>query len=145
MFLLVLQLLRWKESVCDVDCPPGFEPVEMVTDGHAQSSSALGGNPSAEKSLSSTDHRYVDMTCILECVEDELHFSAKVSLEEYLKSFVQEEVVKLFNSMEDDKLNKVTWKILFFLSSIEPAPAFTILGSGTHTHTHIHTHIYIYP
>ncbi|KAL4650567.1 hypothetical protein ACB092_01G096400 [Castanea dentata] len=98
---------RQKESVCVVDCPPGFEPMAMVTDDHAQSSSAPGGNSSAEKTLSSTDHhRYADMTCILECVENELHFSARASLEEYLESFVEEEVRKFFNSINDDKLNE---------------------------------------
>lgn len=137
-FLLFVLQSRQKESVCVVDCPPGFEPMAMVTDDHAQSSSIMsssapGGNPSAEKTLSSTDHRYADMTCILECVENELHFSARASLEEYLESFVEEEVRKFFNSIKDDKLNEVTYKILFFLLSFKPAPPVTILGSGTHT------------
>lgn len=111
-FLLVLQS-RQKESVCVVDCPPGFEPMAMVTDDHAQSSSIMSSSapgvyPSAEKSLSSTDHRYADMTCILECVENQLHFSARASLEEYLESFVEVEVRKFFNSIDDEKLNEVT-------------------------------------
>lgn len=99
--------------MCVVDCPPGFEPMAMVTDDHAQSSSimsssALGVYPSAERSLSSPDHRYADMTCILECVENELHFSARASLEEYLESFVEVEVGKFLNSIDDKKLNEVT-------------------------------------
>ncbi|XP_050268082.1 histone-lysine N-methyltransferase ATXR7 isoform X1 [Quercus robur] len=102
---------RQKESVCVVDCPPGFEPMAMVTDDHAQSSSIMSSSapgvyPSAEKSLSSTDHRYADMTCILECVENQLHFSAMASLEEYLESFVEVEVRKFFNSIDDEKLNE---------------------------------------
>ncbi|XP_062163830.1 histone-lysine N-methyltransferase ATXR7 isoform X2 [Alnus glutinosa] len=107
-------LLPWKESAHDVDYPPGFELVAMVTDDHAQSSTIMslsalvGGSSTAEKSPLSTDHIYSDMTCILECVEDELHFSAKVSLAEYLESFVEEEVRKSFNSVEDDKLNENT-------------------------------------
>lgn len=111
---MVLQLLAWKESAGDVDCPPGFELAAMVTDDYAQSSTIMsssalvGGSSTAEKSPLYTDHIYADMTCILECVEDELHFSAKVSLAEYLESFVEEEVRKSFNPVKDDKLNEVT-------------------------------------
>jgi hypothetical protein len=128
IFLMVLQLLPWKESAHDVDYPPGFELVAMVTDDHAQSSTIMslsalvGGSSTAEKSPLSTDHIYSDMTCILECVEDELHFSAKVSLAEYLESFVEEEVRKSFNSLEDDKLNEVTWLCfpLYYSNPLRP-------------------------
>lgn len=129
---MVLQLLPWKESACDdVDCPPGFEVVVMVTDDHAQSSSNMsslalvGGNYLVDNSLLYTDHMHANMTSVSECVEHELHSSAKESLEEYLESFVEEEVRKYFDPVEDDNLNEVTCKVfssLYYLKQYNPTP-----------------------
>ncbi|KAG6648175.1 histone-lysine N-methyltransferase ATXR7 isoform X1 [Carya illinoinensis] len=106
------KLLPWKESAYDVDCPPGFEVVAMVTDDHAQSSSIMsslalvGGKSLAENKLLYTDHMHANVTSVLECVERELHFSAKESLEEYLESIVVEELRDYFNPVENDNLNE---------------------------------------
>jgi hypothetical protein len=133
---MVLQLLPWKESARDVDCPPGFELVAMATDDHAQSttiissSTLVGGSSTTEKSPLSTDHIYSDMTCILECLEDELHSSAKVSLAEYLENFVEEEVRKSFNSGEDGKLNEVPWHFLVLFELPLPQCCYNFNGSG---------------
>ncbi|XP_029128251.1 histone-lysine N-methyltransferase ATXR7 isoform X2 [Cajanus cajan] len=48
-----------------------------------------------------------DLTCIIESVENELHFSSKVSLADYIQSFVEKEVNKLIPSPEENKLNEV--------------------------------------
>lgn len=122
---MVLQLLPWKESAYDVDCPPGFEVVAMVTDDHAQSSSIMssmalvGGKSLAENKLLYTDHMHANVTSVLECVERELHFSAKESLEEYLESIVVEELRDYFNPVENDNLNEVIRNVFFFLILFE--------------------------
>ncbi|RDY03803.1 Histone-lysine N-methyltransferase ATXR7, partial [Mucuna pruriens] len=48
-----------------------------------------------------------DLTCILESVENELHFSSTISLADYIRSFVEKEVNKLIPSPEENILNKV--------------------------------------
>lgn len=128
---MVLQLLSRQYSACDVGCPPGFELVAMVTDAHVQSSSIMPSlalvrkDSSPEKTPPSSDDMYVDMTSILACVEDELHISAKVSLADYLDSFVKEELRKSFNSGDDDRLNEVALEVFvspFIMRTPAPPP-----------------------
>lgn len=53
-------------------------------------------------------HDTKDLTCILESVENELHFSSKVSLADYIQSFIEKEVNKLIPFPEKDKFSEVT-------------------------------------
>lgn len=110
MFLWLLQWLQRKEPACDVDCPPGFGPFRIESDDHAEgsdmSSLALVGS---NLSISSCTSCFCeDMDYIVKGVGNELHSSAMVSLTEYAEFSVEEEVMKLAKSFEDDKLNEVT-------------------------------------
>lgn len=82
----------------------------MVIDYYAQSSlssSGLKGGHSLEgQRVSRTIQNSKDLTCILDSVENELHFSSMVSLDEYIRSFVEKEVKKLIHSPEK-KLSEV--------------------------------------
>ena len=112
MFLWLLQWLQRKDSVCDVDCPPGFGPFRKESDDHTEESdvpSALvGSNSFTHLSSSCTSCIYEDIDCIVKSVENELHSSATVSLTEYVEFSVEEEVRKLVKSLEEDKLNEVS-------------------------------------
>ncbi|XP_027358727.1 histone-lysine N-methyltransferase ATXR7 isoform X2 [Abrus precatorius] len=70
-------------------------------------SSLKGGNLLEGHRVSSSCHNTKDVTCILESVENELYFSSKVSLADYIQSFVEKEMNKLITSLEADKLNEV--------------------------------------
>ncbi|KAL2340176.1 hypothetical protein Fmac_008116 [Flemingia macrophylla] len=71
------------------------------------SSSLKGGNLLEGQKVSLPYHNSKDFTCILKSVENELHFSSKMSLADYIRSFVEKEVKKLIPSQEENKLNEV--------------------------------------
>lgn len=48
------------------------------------------------------------LKCILERVENDLHFSAKMSLADYVRSVVEKEVNQVIPSLEKDKFSEVT-------------------------------------
>lgn len=101
----------------DADCPPGFESVNIDTDGRALL--VL----SALQEESSSEHRsFVDaINCIRENVERELHTSAKDSLVEYAGYFIEGEVSKLVRLSENDTVHEVGIIISSFQS---PVPLF---------------------
>ncbi|TKY72684.1 Histone-lysine N-methyltransferase ATXR7 [Spatholobus suberectus] len=70
-------------------------------------SSLKGGNLLEGQKVSCPYLNTKDLTCILESVENELHFSSKASLADYIRSFVEKEVNKLIPSPEENKLNEV--------------------------------------
>ncbi|KAK7412991.1 hypothetical protein VNO78_04796 [Psophocarpus tetragonolobus] len=70
-------------------------------------SSLKGGNLLEGQKVSGPSDNYRDLTCILESVENELHFSSKVYLADYVRSFVEKEVNKLIPLPEENNLNEV--------------------------------------
>ncbi|KHN47714.1 Histone-lysine N-methyltransferase SETD1B [Glycine soja] len=70
-------------------------------------SSLKGGNLLEGQKVSCPYVNSRDLTCILESVENELHFSSKVSLADYIRSFVEKEVNKLIPFPEENKFNEV--------------------------------------
>lgn len=87
----------------DADCPPGFESVNIDTDGGAfLVLSALRGESSSEHRSS-----VESINCIRERVERELHVDAKNSLVEYARYFIEEEVSKLVRLSENDPFYEV--------------------------------------
>ncbi|CAN4113929.1 unnamed protein product [Withania somnifera] len=92
---------------CDLDFPPGFEEKNTTVDLPSVSSSF-----NDEKVLSGSSHA-VDpesndlMQPILESVLDELHLSAKMSLEEYFTSLLHEEVMGKVDSLKDGLIFEV--------------------------------------
>ncbi|XP_065881270.1 histone-lysine N-methyltransferase ATXR7 isoform X2 [Euphorbia lathyris] len=93
-------------SVGSVDCPPCVDVVTFDKDTCAQSHNISLFVHVEEKSSKLKTSLYNDMKCILECVEDELHMSTKLSLDEYVKFLVEEEVKNLVKFSDDD-LNQV--------------------------------------
>ncbi|KAF2312001.1 hypothetical protein GH714_027721 [Hevea brasiliensis] len=107
-----LFLPEQKSSDCKFDCPPGFDLVMVKNDSQSQSPSISSFVPGGEKSSKlkslSCSCAYNGIKRILECVENELHMSTKVSLVEYVEILVKEEVRKVVELSEDGKLNKKT-------------------------------------
>ncbi|XP_054801832.1 histone-lysine N-methyltransferase ATXR7 isoform X2 [Prosopis cineraria] len=64
------------------------------------------GNISENGRVSCSDRDHIDLICILESVENELHSSLEASLTEYIKSFVDKEVKRLFICPEEDNLGE---------------------------------------
>lgn len=99
-------------SVREVGFPPGFGPSLLESNTHAQSwtvsLSCLGENSSTPETSSAIDQIYdeIHMEHILETVQNELHMSVKKSLIEYVQLFVEEEVRKVVNSLNDEKMNE---------------------------------------
>ncbi|KAF8022420.1 hypothetical protein BT93_F0063 [Corymbia citriodora subsp. variegata] len=86
----------------DADCPPGFESVNLDTDGWAfPVLSHLRGE-------SSSEHRSFVETfdCIRESVERELHAYAKDFLVEYAGYYIEEEVSKLVRLSGNDTFHE---------------------------------------
>ncbi|XP_028180508.1 histone-lysine N-methyltransferase ATXR7-like isoform X3 [Glycine soja] len=73
----------------------------------SSSSSLKGGNLLEGQKVSCLYDNSRDLTCILESVENELHFSSKVSLADYIQSFIEKEVNKLIPFPEENKFNEV--------------------------------------
>ncbi|XP_059278499.1 histone-lysine N-methyltransferase ATXR7-like isoform X2 [Lycium ferocissimum] len=102
----VLQVEQ-ESFVCDLDFPPGFEEKDVTVDLPSVSSSF-----NDEKGLSGSSHAMDSeanerMQLILESVMDELHLSAKMSLEEYFISLLHEEVMGKVDSLKDGVIIKV--------------------------------------
>lgn len=92
----------------DADCPPGFESVNIDTDGGAfLVLSALRGESSSEHRSS-----VESINCIRERVERELHVDAKNSLVEYARYFIEEEVSKLVRLSENDPFYEENFETL---------------------------------
>lgn len=72
------------------------------------SSGPKDGNLLEDRRVSCTYHNSKDLKCILESVENELYFSSKVSLAEYIRSIVEKEVEKITHSPDKDKWSEVT-------------------------------------
>ncbi|CAK9178256.1 unnamed protein product [Ilex paraguariensis] len=98
-------------SVCEADCPPGFEVVRISPEFFPQSSlvssSMLEAENSVQRNPLNTDQTYDHFEHILESVENELQFSTRVSLVLYFESFVDEEVRQLVDSLEDGQANEI--------------------------------------
>ncbi|MED6169777.1 hypothetical protein PIB30_024434 [Stylosanthes scabra] len=86
-----------------------FGVLTMGTDSHSKLSSNVpkDRNSMEGQRVSGTYSNSKNLTGIIESVENELHFSSKVSLAEYIQSFVEKEVNKIIHSPHEDKLNKV--------------------------------------
>lgn len=106
----------------DADCPPGFESVNIDTDGRAfLVRSALRGESSSEHGS------FVEATnCVRESVERELHAYAKDSLVEYARYFIEEEVSKLDRLSENDIFHEVG--IIIRLSESSSSLLLSFLG-----------------
>ncbi|XP_011083268.1 histone-lysine N-methyltransferase ATXR7-like isoform X2 [Sesamum indicum] len=98
-------------SSSEVDCPPGFEPVSTAIDVQLQSpsvSSPFEGQKSSKGNVLSSDTIYGDMEVILEYILDNLHSSSKLSLVDYFKRFVDEEVKKVVDFPKSSHKKEVT-------------------------------------
>ncbi|KAL2529826.1 histone-lysine N-methyltransferase ATXR7 [Forsythia ovata] len=95
-----------------VDCPPGFEPRSMAMDIQSQSQLVSWSSFDREKlcktQFFSTSNFYGDMDYILESVSNDLHSSAKVSLEQYFENLVDEEVRKVVLLSKDNCMKEVS-------------------------------------
>lgn len=105
---MTLQLQVEQESFdCDLDSPPGFE-TEKVTVELPSVSSSFNDEKGLSKFSHAMDSEANDrMQLILDCVLEELHLSAKMSLEEYFTSLLHEEVTGKVHSLEDGMITKV--------------------------------------
>ncbi|XP_055818923.1 histone-lysine N-methyltransferase ATXR7 [Solanum dulcamara] len=109
----VLQV-ELESSGCDLDFPPGFEEKNM-TMGLPSVSSSFNDEKVLSRSSHATDLEANDrMQPILESVLDELHLSAKMSLEEYFTSLLHEEVMGKVDSLKDGVIIKVAEDPNFF-------------------------------
>ncbi|XP_011083373.1 histone-lysine N-methyltransferase ATXR7 [Sesamum indicum] len=98
-------------SSAEVDCPPGFEPVRTAIDVQLQSpsvSSPFERQKSSKGNVLSSDTIYGDMEVILEYILDNLHSSSKLSLVDYFKRFVDEEVKKVVDFPKSSHKKEVT-------------------------------------
>ncbi|KAH0715058.1 hypothetical protein KY284_007963 [Solanum tuberosum] len=92
---------------CDLNFPPGFEEKNMTVD-LLSVSSPFNDEKVLSRSSHATDPEANDrMQPILESVLDELHLSAKMSLEEYFTSLLHEEVMGKVDSLKDGMIIKV--------------------------------------
>lgn len=127
-------MLCGQESARKVECPRGFETLAIGGDSCNQSS-ILSSN--SDTGISSIQHerlsneRYSGMEYILKDVEVALHVSANAYLVDYVKSVVDEEVWKVFNSLEEDRLNEGTFQCSKLLHSFSRRN----LGAGTRLYT----------
>ncbi|XP_028758604.1 LOW QUALITY PROTEIN: histone-lysine N-methyltransferase ATXR7-like [Neltuma alba] len=82
--------------------------VALERDYRSQSSSIVlkDGNIPENGRVSFSGCDRIDLICILESVENELHSISEASLTEYIKSLVDKEVERLFKCSEEDNLNK---------------------------------------
>ncbi|CAJ2637688.1 unnamed protein product [Trifolium pratense] len=104
-------VLRPGSSVCNVDANIQSGVMATEIDGHPElfvSPNNLKSENIAEgQRISCSYPNSKDLTCILESVQNELHFSAKVSLADYVRSVVEKEVSQLIPSLEKDKFSEV--------------------------------------
>ncbi|BAT80193.1 Histone-lysine N-methyltransferase [Vigna angularis] len=66
-----------------------------------------GGNLLKGQNVSSPYNDSKDLSFIVESVENELHFSSKVSFADYIRHFVEKEVNKIVPFPEENKINEV--------------------------------------
>lgn len=110
---LILQALsRKKYSLHGVNCLSVSEFTGEQTENCVQSPALSLSVPVGHKSSRPTTHSGCDrpkedLKCIVEYLEKELHSSAKVSLIDYVRDILEEEVMSSCNSSIDVKLNKV--------------------------------------
>ncbi|GMH16333.1 hypothetical protein Nepgr_018174 [Nepenthes gracilis] len=96
----------------DFDCPPGFSPEMMDTDLQFQSS-RMSSTQYAEDELSKprslllAHQDYSDGEDIFRSVEEELYMSAKMSMDDYLRGLVEEEILNVTSWMKENHLNMV--------------------------------------
>lgn len=104
--------LRSGSSVCNADGDIQSGGLATERDYHppefSSPNSLKRGNLLEGQRVSCSYHNSKDLTCILDSVENELHFSSKVSLADYIQSFVEKEVNNLIPSPEKDKFSEVT-------------------------------------
>ncbi|XP_042507493.1 histone-lysine N-methyltransferase ATXR7 isoform X2 [Macadamia integrifolia] len=97
-----------KESfTCEADCP-GFRLVGINTDIHDNSSfsSYMEEVPQKLDCLPCLSQNHDDMGYIQDKVEDALHLSMKAALVEYFKTLIEVEVIKLSDSVAENKHNE---------------------------------------
>ncbi|XP_039065638.1 histone-lysine N-methyltransferase ATXR7-like isoform X2 [Hibiscus syriacus] len=94
----------------DIDCPPGYELATVSVDNHAEemhiSSSAVQETLSKQNSPLHINGLYGGIQCILEGVENELHFSAMVFMADYVDNLVKSEAKVVIDLENDEKLNE---------------------------------------
>lgn len=107
-----LQLHQDDSSGCDADCPPGFERVVEIEDVHSNLPSQC--LPSVDEDVSCKGDVLIDhiddddIGLIHESVLNDLHLSAKLSLENYFTDLLDEEVGRNANDPSKDvQLNEV--------------------------------------
>jgi hypothetical protein len=105
-------VLRPGSSVCNVDA--NIQSGVMVTerDGHPElfvsPNNLKNGSIAEGQRVSCSYPNSKDLTCILQSVQNELHFSAKASLADYVRSVVEKEANQLIPSLEKGKFSEVT-------------------------------------
>ncbi|GMI89808.1 hypothetical protein HRI_002650100 [Hibiscus trionum] len=94
----------------DIDCPPGYEPAAASVDNHAEemhiSSSGVQETISKQNGPLHNNGLYGGIQCILEGVENELHFSAMVFMANYFDNLVKSEAKIVIDLENDEKLNE---------------------------------------
>ncbi|KAL8058173.1 hypothetical protein ABFS82_03G001300 [Erythranthe guttata] len=98
----------YDSSSSDVDCPPGFEPQRSVMD--VQSHAPSVSSPfeiKKRRNMSSSDTSCDEMEFILEYVLNDLHSSSKLSLVQYFKKLVDEEVKKIVDFPQSSHMKEV--------------------------------------
>ncbi|XVE94333.1 hypothetical protein REPUB_Repub02eG0000300 [Reevesia pubescens] len=95
---------------CDVDCPPGYELATVTVANNAEktylSSSAVREVLSKQNSPLHNNGMYDGIHRILEGVENELHFSAKVFMANYVDYLVKSEARRVIGLENDEKLKE---------------------------------------
>ncbi|KAE8716393.1 Set domain protein, putative isoform 4 [Hibiscus syriacus] len=104
-------LFSWKELMAhDIDCSPGYELATVSVDNHAEemhiSSSAVQETLSKQNSPLHNNGLYGGIQCILEGVENELHFSAMVFMADYVDNLVKSEAKIVIDLENDENLNE---------------------------------------
>ncbi|CAK8531800.1 unnamed protein product [Lathyrus sativus] len=104
-------VLRPGSSICSVDADIQCGVMATEKDYHPElflSANNLKSRNIAEgQTVSCSYDNSKVLTCILERVENDLHFSAKVSLADYVLSVVEKEVNQVIPSLEKDKFSEV--------------------------------------
>lgn len=105
--LFILKALSWKTSFQGVNCLSVVEFKRAPTEICVHSPAISLSIPSRPTSHSGCHRPKENLKWMVECLEKELHASAKVSLFEYVRDILVEEVMSSCNSSTDVKLNKV--------------------------------------
>ncbi|CAI8590000.1 unnamed protein product [Vicia faba] len=104
-------VLRPGSSICNDDADMQSGVMTTERDCHPEllisANNLKSRNIAGAQRVSCSYHNSKVLTCILECVENDLHFSAKVSLADYVRSVVEKEVNQLIPSLEKDKFSEL--------------------------------------